>query len=199
MLALHDLARRAAVVVELLDGDVIFMRGNLENAVRRRVDDQTARFLLLTAIVVDDLRAGIRFVAKDFLAERLFEFRDDLRREAVRIRRHRTLGDDARDFPMARRRVLAARELAQAGKAAERMLYRLAAADAIDVEHAELREIRRVIFLCARDGTQRVAIAVAEISRIGLRTNAEAVEHDDECALDACFLHLISPPRRIHL
>ena len=46
--------------------------------------------------------------------------------------RHRTLRDDTRNLPVARRRILAARELAQAGKGADWLSLRRAAADAVD-------------------------------------------------------------------
>ena len=147
VLALHDLARRAAVVVELLDRHVVLMRRNLQHAVSRCVDNERSRLLLLAAVIVDDLRARIRLVADDLAAECLLKLSDDFRREAVRIRRHRTLRDDTRNLPVARRRILAARELAQAGEGADRLGLRRAAADTVDIEEADFFHVRRIILL----------------------------------------------------
>ena len=184
VLTLHDLARHAAVFVELLDRHIVLMRCNLQHAVGRRVDDQCARLLLLAAVVVDDLRARVRLVADDLAAERLLELCDDFRREAVGVRRHRALRDDARDLPVARRRVLATRELAQTGKGADWLSLRRAAADAVDVEEAELLHVRRIVLLRSDDGAQRVAVAVAKFLRIRLCADAEAVENNDERAFE---------------
>ena len=63
-----ELPRNAAVFIELLGRDNVLVRGDLENGVRRRIDDQCARFHLLAAIVPDDIRAGIGKIAQNFAA-----------------------------------------------------------------------------------------------------------------------------------
>ena len=63
-----ELPRNAAVFIELLGRDNILVRSNLEDGVRRRVDNQRARFHLLAAIVPDDIRAGIGEIAQNLPA-----------------------------------------------------------------------------------------------------------------------------------
>ena len=190
MLTLHDFARDAAVFVELVNRHIILVCGNLQHAVCRRVDDEGTRFLLLTAVIVNDLRAGIRLVADNLAAECLLELCNDFRREAVRIRRHRALRDNAGDFPMARRRILAAREFAQAGKGTNRILHGGPAADAIDVEKADLLHVRRIVFRRSGNRLQRIADIIAKIRSIRLAADAEAVEHNDKRTFER--LHFIS-------
>ena len=145
VLPLHDLARRTAVVIEALDGHIGLVRRDLQHAVCRRVDDEAARLLLLTPVVMDHLCAGIGLVAEHLLSiARRRETLKDLGWESIRIRRHGLLGDDARDLPVSDRRILAARELPQAGKSADGAVCRRTAADTVDVEEPQLREIRRV-------------------------------------------------------
>ena len=68
MLAHEKLSRNAAVFIELLGRDNVLVRGDLENGVRRRVDNQRARFHLLTAIVADHVRAGIGEITQNLPA-----------------------------------------------------------------------------------------------------------------------------------
>ena len=84
------------------------MCGDLQHAVGRGVDDERAGFLVLSAVVPDDLRPGVWFVAENFAPERRFELCDDRGREAVGIGRHRIAAHDARHLPVPDGRVLAA-------------------------------------------------------------------------------------------
>ena len=68
MLAHEKLSRNAAVFIELLGRDNVLVRGDLEDGVRRRIDDQCARFHLLAAIVANNVRAGIGEIAQNLPA-----------------------------------------------------------------------------------------------------------------------------------
>ena len=191
--ALHDLACCTAVLIEALDGDVSLVRRDLQHAVRRRVDDEPARLLLLAPVVVDDLRAGVGLVAEHFLpVARRREPLEDLLRESVRIRRHGLLGDDACDLPVSDRCVLAAREFPQPCKSTNGTVCGRTAADAVDVKETELREVRRVQFRRRRQRCERAAVPIAEVRCVRCTPDAEAVEDDEEYAFDTghCYLLL---------
>ena len=192
VLALHDLACHTAVAIETLDGNIGLVCRDLQHAVRRRVDDEPARLLLLAPVVVNDLRAGVGLVAEDFLpVARRREPLEDFRRESVRICWHGLLGDDACDFPVSDRRVLAARELPQPCKSTDGAVCGRTAADAVDVKEAELREVRRVQFRRCRQRCERVAAPVAEIRCIRCTPDAEAVEDNQKYAFDTSHCYLL--------
>ena len=189
VLAAHDGTRLAARLVKLLARHDILVRRELQHAVRRSVDDELPRLDMLASVVVDDLRARIRLVADELPADARLKRGDDRGREARRVRRHRVLADDARQLPMPRRRVLAARAFLQPRKRAARRRHAKRSClrrvlDAVDGEESERGEMRRGKALRAHETQQRVARAVAEIRRIGRRADTETVEHDEEHALD---------------
>ena len=138
---------------------------------------------------MNDLRARIRLVADELPADARLKRGDDLGRESLGIRRHRVLADDARQLPMPRRRVLAARAFLQPCKRAARRRHAKRGClrcvlDAVDGEESKRGEVRRRKSFRPHEAQQRVARAVAEVRRIGRRADAEAVEHDEEYALD---------------
>ena len=145
---------------------------------------------MLLSVVVDDLRARVGLVAENLPSERRFELRDDVLGEAARIGWQRFIAHDACHLPMPNGRILAARELAQACVCSRGCIMNSAAGYAIDVVKPELSEI-----LCGEqsalgDGAQRAARRrVAELRRVGGSPDAEAVEHDEENAFDACVFH----------
>ena len=105
----QDLARRLADLVEFPQRDDFFVRGDLEDAVGRGVDDRRAGAHVLLAQFLDDLGAGGGLVAERAAADAALEFVHDLGREAVRIERKRLVQMDADHFPVAGGRVLAGR------------------------------------------------------------------------------------------
>ena len=189
VLAAHDGTRLAARLVKLLARHDALVRRELQHAVRRRVDDECSRLDVLAPVVMNDLRARIRLVADELPADARLKRGDDLGRESRRVRRHRVLADDARQLPMPRRRVLAARAFPQPCKRAARRRHAKRGClrcvlDAVDGEESERGEVRRRKSFRTHETQQRVARAVAEVGGIGRRADAEAVEHDEEYALD---------------
>ena len=73
-----------AGAIQLGDRHDLFVRGDLEDAVGRRVDDQRAGAHVLGAELVDDLGAGRGLVAEHAAAGAARELGDDLRRKPVR-------------------------------------------------------------------------------------------------------------------
>ena len=189
VLALHNGTRLAARLVKLLTRHDALVRRELQHAVRRGVDDERTRLDVLAPVVMNDLRARIRLVAYQLPADARLKRGDDLGREALGIRRHRVLADDARQLPMPRRRVLAARAFAQPCKSAARRRHAKRGClrrvlDAVDREEPKRGEMRRRKAFRTHETQERVARAVAEVGGIGCGADAEAVEHDEEYALD---------------
>lgn len=83
------------------------MRRDLKNTVRGGIDDQLAGLQMRPAIIQDDLRAGIGAVAEHTAPSGLCESVEHLCREAIRIRRQRMIGNQARDLPVPGCRILA--------------------------------------------------------------------------------------------
>ena len=106
-------ARGAAGRVQLLERHRRLVRGDLEDRVGRGVDDPLARALVLLAEPLDDLGARGGDVADHAAPRGLRERVEQVLREAVGIGREGALGDDARELPVADRRVLALRALEQ--------------------------------------------------------------------------------------
>ena len=86
-----------------------FMRGDLEYAVGRRIDNRPARSHVLFAEFFDNLRPRGRLVAERFAADARFERIHDFCWEAVRVDRKRLFEMNARHLPVARGGVLAGR------------------------------------------------------------------------------------------
>ncbi len=105
----QDAPRLGAPVVKLLDGDDILVGCDLEDAVRRRVDDRLPGAQVFLAELLDDLRARSRIVAQYPAPDRLLERLDYLLGEAVWVGRKRALCDQPCHFPVTSDRVLAFR------------------------------------------------------------------------------------------
>ena len=98
------ISRLLAALVELLERNRLLVRRDLEDGVRRRVDDPLAGLLVLLAELLDDLRPG-RLVAEHAARGGVHERVDHVVREAVGIRRQGLRRDDAHHLPVAERRV----------------------------------------------------------------------------------------------
>jgi hypothetical protein len=168
-----------ARLVQLLQRHGLLVRRDLEDRVGRRVDDPVAGPLVLLAEALDDLGARGRDVADHSPSGRLRERADHVVREAVRIGRHRRLGDDGHQLPVARRRVLARRVLAQPAGDRGRVLARRAAAQRQHVAEPERLQVWQVE---TPDGVgdvlQRARPGVAVGRGVGQLTRADGIEHD---------------------
>jgi len=73
---IEHLARDFAHAVEIRNRDHIFMRRNLKDAVTGRVYDRKSGSDVLFAQLLDDFRAGGRFIADRFAPDGAFELLD---------------------------------------------------------------------------------------------------------------------------
>ena len=181
VLALADFARQLAVAVQLLDRHNALVRGDLQNAVRRGVNNQLAGPDVFPAVVGDDLRAGIGLVAEDAAPPCGREFLQKLLRKTVREGGHWLLRNDAAHLPVSDDGILAAGALGHAGIRARGRFN--SAFNAVDVEQPELLHILRRKLRRAADGAEGIRARVTEIGAVGRRADAEAVQHDQKYAL----------------
>ena len=86
---MQDFAGDFTVLIKLLDRNDALMRRHLEYAVGACIDDQCACFYMLATVVADDIGAGIGLVTEHPASCAALKLRDNLRREAVGIGRHR--------------------------------------------------------------------------------------------------------------
>ena len=172
---------RAALtgLVELLQRDRLLVGGDLEDGVRRRVDDPLPRPLVLLAELLDDLGPRGRLVAEDAATGLVHEGVDHVVREAVRIGGHRGRRDDAHQLPVAGRRVLALRPLEQAAGDRGSSRLRRAALERHDVAEAERLQRGQVETSDgAGDVAERVRPLIAVRGRVGQLSRANGIEHD---------------------
>jgi hypothetical protein len=107
--------RRGADRVQLGNRDHVLVRGDLEDRIRRRVQDHVARVDVLGPELLDDLGATCRNVPEHSPPGRARERLDQFEWEAgVREGRERLRQHDAHHLPVPGRGVLAARSLAHA-------------------------------------------------------------------------------------
>src|SRR5580765_3618801 len=97
------------------------MRGNLEHAVSRRVDDRFPGLHVLDTELVDDRGTACGLVGKRAATNSPLEPVDQLPGKAIRKNRKSALEHQARQLPMSRYRVLAGRCLSHAAKRAHRI------------------------------------------------------------------------------
>ncbi len=100
--------------IQLRNRNHVFVSGDLEHAVRRRVDDRLSGPHMFGTEPVDDLGARCHDVAEDATANSGFKFGDDRCRETFRERRERPIQHDAHHLPVARHRVLPRRRFRHA-------------------------------------------------------------------------------------
>ena len=141
--AAQNLARGLADLVQLPQRDHFFVRGHLENAVGRGVDDGRAGAHVLGAQFLDDLGAGSGLVAERAAADAALEFVHDLGRKAVRDRAGTASSRWMPDhLPMAGGRVLAGRGQGAAPVSARRRDCAAAmSGQRLDVAQPEPRQI----------------------------------------------------------
>ena len=200
-----QLARNRAQRVQALEPEALLVRGDLEHAVGRGVDDGLAGAHVGLAQLGDDLRAGGVAVAQhagqrrapnQFFEQRRWKARLALA-EVAPVEANR----DARELPVAARRVLAAAQLGGVSVRADHGGGRVAArgqrARALagrvhQTETGELGEPKRSaptpLPRAERgDVTERVGAGIAKALGVGRRPDAEGVHHQHDGATHAAL------------
>ena len=196
VLSLQDFSCNPAVFIKLLRRDKILMSRNLEHTVRRRIDDQSARFQMFLSIAGNDLRTGIGFVAKNLPSCFLLKFPDHPFRESIRIDRQRPFRDQACNFPVTNGRILPSGLFLQSSIGAKQLLWNLSFRCSVDRKQAKAFHCRNPELFRLHDGLQCIGSPVSEIVRIRLITNPEAVQHDQKNSAFHLF-YLLSVVSRI--
>ena len=120
MLANENFSRNFTIAVKFLHGHIIFVRRDLENAIRRGINDQLTRLNMFFAKVLNNLCTRVRRIAQSTSARQAFKLRNYLLRKAVGIGRQRLRGINPCNFPMPYRRILTLGRFAHSGIAGTR-------------------------------------------------------------------------------
>ena len=180
VLAAQDLAGDAAVFIELLQGNDILVRRDLEHGVGRGVDDQVASFHMLRAVFLDDLGARPRCISQHAASRGLAEGLQNLLGEAVRVGRQGIFRDQAGDLPMADGGILARRGLVQTGNRAALRLRLGQIVHAVDVAEAVGDQVGNMeLFRCGA-AFQRVDTVISELCGVGRFAAAAGIQNDQK-------------------
>jgi hypothetical protein len=127
------------------------VRGHLEDAIGRGVDDRRPRAHVLRAQFLDDFGSRGGLVAQRAARDAALEFVHDLARETVRIKRERLLQMDARHLPMARGGVLAGRRQRAAPERSGGLGGGRQSFERLDVAESQPAQVRQAQRAAARD------------------------------------------------
>ena len=180
----QQFARGLAHAVELLHRDNFFVRGNLEDAVGRGIDNGRAGLHVLRAQLFDDLRPARRFVAQRLAAYRPLELFHHLGRKTVGISGKGYLHVQARHLPVAGGGVFAGRGQRRLAVGGSRMLSRRQVFERLDVGQPQLDQVRQLQRARGRHVPQCVAPGVAELCRVRHLADAHAVQHQQHHPLE---------------
>jgi hypothetical protein len=189
----------AGPLVEALERHHADVRGELEHGIAARVEDGPAGPEVLRAEFLDDVRAAGRAVPQDLAADGALERFDDLRREAVRIRRERLVGHDPGELPVAGRGVLPGRALSEDALRRPGKRLRRKAFHVRDQPKAERLEVRGVQATHRRrDVADGVGILVSVLRGVGSVADPPRVADDEQDLLESLRRHVAaaSPARR---
>ncbi len=199
----QQIAGDVADFVQAFQTEMLFMRANLENAVRRRVHDRHARLDAFFAQFFQNHGAGSRLVAQNAFQVRAFaEFVDQIQRKAGIFGGEITPFErdgNARHFPVTGRRVLAFADFFGIavdgfdfgnGNFHVRRIFAVALlvqfAQSQFAQVGQFQRTRASVFRLARragfgDVTQRVRAGVAERFRVGGFAATERIHHQNNC------------------
>ena len=170
-----------ADAIQLGNRHDVFVRGDLEDAVGRRVDDRPARLHVLGSELVDDRRPRRDHVAERRPADSLFELGDQLRGEAVREDGKGPLEDEPHQLPVTGDGILARRHLGHPAVGRERRRR-----GGLDPPRSTTRPSPSERSVGTRqpdvvsDVAERIAAAIAVTVSVRQLADAHAVEDDDD-------------------
>ena len=162
----RELVRDLAPSIQLRDRHDVLVRGDLEHAVGRRVDDRLAGAQVLRAELLDDGRAATPPCSPSVLRP-MRRSNSSMSSAGKPVGKHgkRPLEDEPHQLPVPGDRVLAGRRFRHAAEGAERIRLWSDAVDGRDPGEAETAQVRHRERDAARDVAQRVAAGVAVVAR----------------------------------
>ncbi len=174
----QNVARGLTNLVQLPEGDDVFVGGDLKDAVGRGVDDRRPGPDVLLAEFRDDLRARRGLITERRAAGPAFELRHHVGREAVGVQREWLIEMDADHLPVTGSGVFARR-----GERTASMGHRRGngrdAVERADIAESECGEVRHVEAAQAGDIAESVGAGrVVELRGIGHGARADAIEDD---------------------
>ncbi|MNC22616.1 hypothetical protein D3C75_706210 [compost metagenome] len=180
-------------LVQLLQRNNLLMGGDLEYAVRRRVYNPGAGLHMLLTQLVQNFRAGRRFITEDAPAGAPGEFLQQFRREAVRVGVERSGNPQAHNLPMACHGVFAYGLLRHFAVIGPGLVHRCNSAERCDIAQSQLRQMRHLEALgMLRDVAQCMGARIPEGRGVRQFADTDAVQHDQCDAFE--FLHTLTKP-----
>ena len=182
-------SRDLADAIQLFERDHLFVRRDLKDAVRARIDDRFACAHVFIAEFLNDLRAACHDIAECTATDTRFKRVHQFLRESVRIRLERFVQRESRHLPMSAGRILCMRLLRTLAVTARQGFVFLRKKTAVDMRKSEffhVRNVERSAFF--PDVADRVCTRVAEIRGIRKLADPGAVKYDQNCS----FLHTVT-------
>ncbi len=182
--AAQNITRDFADLVKLPERNHFFVRGDLEDAVGRGVDDRRAGAHVFFAQFLDDFGSGRGVIAERAAADVAFELVHDLGRKTVRVERKRFRQMNADHLPVAGGGVFPGGRQRTFSKSRRGPVHGPHMRERLQIPQSKLGEIRQVQSAGASDIAQRVAARIAISSGVRHFAGAHAVEHDPNDAAE---------------
>src|SRR3954467_2285644 len=176
----EHLAGDLTAAILLVEGNGLFVRGELKDRISRRVQDPCSSALVLLTELCNDLRAAANDVANDLPAGPTLELSDDVRRKTLRVRRKGPGKVYAGNLPVTRGAVLSSRCRFHQPPCPGGILggceplQRADIAEAGGLKRGKIESIDG-----ARDVPEGVAAHVAIVGGVRSAADPDAVENDD--------------------
>ena len=154
------------------------MRGHLEHAVGRRVDNRLAGTDVFFAQLLDDLGAGCGAVAQRAASDALLEFLQHLGRKSMREQGEGFCQMNANHFPMAGSGVFSRRCERALTKCRRGPIHRTNVRQALQIAQTKLSHIRQVQLSRAGDVAQCIAARVSISSGVRHLAGTHAIQHN---------------------
>jgi hypothetical protein len=183
MLSIQQFPGDFAHTVQLVDRNYVFVRGNLEYAVARRVHDRLSRPYVFFAQFLDDLSPRRRLVANGLAPYLSLKRIDDFRWESLLVHRKRLVQPNSRHFPMTRGGVFPRRFCRAFSIGGEWLFHCGQMRERRNVPQAQLHQVWQAQGARLRNVAERTSPYVSVLIRIGQLANADAVQHHPNHAI----------------
>ena len=180
MLASENGSCLAAGIVQLIQGNPVFVGCHLEHRVGRGVDNPLAGLLLLLAVVPNHIGAGIGQIAQHTPSGLLFKFLQHLLGEALGVGGQRIGRHNARNFPMSDGGILAHGCFLQPCQCGGGMVGFGKIVDAVQIAKTGFNQMGDGELGGCSAGAQGIHPDVPEGCAVRCGTHAAGVQHNQE-------------------